>query len=443
MELAYLINSRSDNYLQNNLNFSRGLGIDVDTVSSSIVNDYVPLFSAFHGDFKSYRGQRYNSYSLPARNCHHGPNNSSANFRNALSFYISPFIYKKGDARFFVCKGCIWVIVDNLPVILYVLTIKSDYLFGDTELEFDSLDYSKLKMVVNREFENPIYRLMFNFVKKEVFTPLGSAGIDLIYTSNIKNWGFNEVLEPLTFPTLAQRREYLNNLTNEVIDGITGRERPTEITAPIPDNPRIEEPHAGSIPDFPAELRGESVFNRQQEVRGQGIHDQIERYLAEPRSESMFPDIEARMQELQEATGLPRESFDERGIFGEPIPELIQRSVPGDASNPDRVEYSEDGGVTWRFREPILDRIRSEVEQRRQFDQFTSREPEVDSGGVSEATEQQPVVYTNTAGTRLSDEILTNIFYEPRGYTEVGGNTGTGVEVRSDPGSRIIDIPNW
>lgn len=245
-------------------------------VSDSLMNEYVPFFSAFHADFKRVGGVRYSIYQTPPSHVGYGTTNKIANFKRALEGYAGPLTYLKGEHRYEVIKNCIFTREGGQrDKMLYCLAIKTDYLLGtpgsDARPDFNNLDYTKLIILLDRNFtEAPDRRLMYNFLKREVIQPLLDLGIDMVITNSVNRWCFKDSASPVNFNTMSEMREFLNNLSNNIIDGITGRERPAEIAQPVSEPETTE---ADALRIFDELLRGGDEGD---DTRGEAVLGELE-----------------------------------------------------------------------------------------------------------------------------------------------------------------------
>lgn len=188
--------------------------------SDSLCTEYVPFYSMFFSKFLRMGDLRYMLYFLPMDNS--GSTNKTIYFETAIRNYLKPILYLKGGIEYKVAKNLIWITdaTTGKNTILYALIVKKDYVYNMTT----PIDYSQFLVLVNDTFVNdPQYRLMYNFVRREVISKLTTdAGMDIVQTSHVDRWCFKNSSLPLQFNTIVERTEYLKNVTKEVIDGITG-----------------------------------------------------------------------------------------------------------------------------------------------------------------------------------------------------------------------------
>jgi len=185
--------------------------------SSSIENDYIPIHGIPLADFKQQADYRFCIYNFPKPRL--GSSNKLNHFRAFIATGGLSFGYNKGDYTYYTSKQNVFIYVSGQPLFLYTLCYKKSYLFGGN-LRNGDLDPKGLVAIINRQLELPEHKTFYNILKKYVLNILWQQGVDTIITDNINQWCWNPIQLQNKFPTLAARREYLDGLTNDVINGI-------------------------------------------------------------------------------------------------------------------------------------------------------------------------------------------------------------------------------
>lgn len=184
--------------------------------ASSLDNEYIPFFNLFQGHYKKVGEVRYLEYFLPKIHpSYFNAYNRIAMFKEAITNRINYVHYLKSDCRYAVAKQFIASVNNYNLTPIYLLAVKKEYVY---EIDFRLLDFSQFAMFVSTDFmADPVRRLMYNMVRKEIIDPLLNVGIDLICTTDIKKWCYKAPSIIPNFNTISEMQAYFNQTTQEVI----------------------------------------------------------------------------------------------------------------------------------------------------------------------------------------------------------------------------------
>lgn len=103
---------------------------------------------------------------------------------------------------------------NETPKILLVLAIKKKYVW---DFDINNPSYNKMCLLIDPEFKNnPIYTTFFKKLEKEYINVCMDAGIEILYTNNIKEYCFNTPAIP-NFSTMEDINRFTSSL-NEIVE---------------------------------------------------------------------------------------------------------------------------------------------------------------------------------------------------------------------------------
>jgi hypothetical protein len=155
-------------------------------------------------------------YSIPAGVNDVKPFKQYSHLYNALESATFPSIFQTSSmsSPIYVMKGLLYSLVNDTPVIHFMIGVKSDYIFN---IDFENLDYSKFVLFLSYDFTNGrVFDNIYKKLYKDKLINLQNIGIDTIVTKDINKWCFKSTLPELKFDTIDQREEYLKQF-NETI----------------------------------------------------------------------------------------------------------------------------------------------------------------------------------------------------------------------------------
>jgi len=104
--------------------------------------------------------------------------------------------------------------VNNIPIIHFLLTIESNYIFT---MNPNELDKKRIVLFLSRDFATgKSFGNIYRKINKDIIIPLQESGVDVIVTSDVKRWCYKNNLTLPKFKTINSRNEYLNKLSKQI-----------------------------------------------------------------------------------------------------------------------------------------------------------------------------------------------------------------------------------
>lgn len=188
--------------------------------SDSAANEYVPFIAGFDGSPVTRGNKRvlmYNEYKIRPRHWT-GKQSLIECFRTYMIMaYYQPRRLRSSpnyNSVFFIKKGILYCSEDSTLANVYplmILGIHGKYLF---QLDRNNIDYQKFTLFMKDDFHtNPFYKPVYNVFKPYILE-CQAAGMNIVYTKDIRSWLYKASFEYPQFETPAQMKEYLKNLNN-------------------------------------------------------------------------------------------------------------------------------------------------------------------------------------------------------------------------------------
>jgi hypothetical protein len=199
--------------------------IELQPYCSSSNNEFIPLYALKNGIYFS-DNQRQEVMYYPFKPYSHDIPTLNTKKPTALLTYFKeggPYTIMTNNVVYNVNKHLLFIVNDLEATLLCYSVLPKKYFFEVAKMVSiysdyhvnTQFDYSKLIFVLNSQLNNSehsgVKRRIINYLKKEY------SECDIIYTSNVENWGFNNKINNPTFTNVTERINYLNSLKTSLL----------------------------------------------------------------------------------------------------------------------------------------------------------------------------------------------------------------------------------
>lgn len=188
-------------------------------LSSTLDSYYIPLYALFTGKHKKIGDFKFTTYLLPPPSL-----SIKTTTTNYLVIYfnssLKPLQYTRANVTYYIMKHLVYTVENGKVTILFSTIVENEYWREITD--FNNINKDRFKLLLNREFFLPKYKSFYTFFVRYILNPMFSLGIDTITTDDITKYCFKVITNPPHFATIAQMRDYFNNLTLEAINEFIG-----------------------------------------------------------------------------------------------------------------------------------------------------------------------------------------------------------------------------
>lgn len=179
-------------------------------------NEYIPVFAFKNGVFVSNNVKQEVIYSpfIPTTSRY---NASKTEHSNLLSNIVNGDIthYSIDEVQYITSKFLLFTFDNNFEIkILFYAVVKREDFFNVCRecvtTNYPSLSFSKVIFVLTPDFDSSEHSILkrktVNFLKKHY------ASNDIVITSDIKRWGFDNSIDNPNFTNVLDRVNYMNSL---------------------------------------------------------------------------------------------------------------------------------------------------------------------------------------------------------------------------------------
>lgn len=204
MSNLVIINPRINRHYNEHLYRTRVIG-------TSDCNGFIPLYSLFAHELMVFGDTRVLEYKLPSEPPFHLYERQYDRLNRDLRTSDIPkrYKFKLSGTEHFICMNRGLLYKDE--EILLCLGIKTDYVMSTPIEEIrDNIDTTKLTLFISKEFEdNPTYKNIRRKMDSMYIADVKNQGIDIVFTSRIKNWLFNNNFKQPKFKNVMQLMQHL------------------------------------------------------------------------------------------------------------------------------------------------------------------------------------------------------------------------------------------
>lgn len=182
-------------------------------IGSSDCNEYIPFYSLFAHEYITFKDTDIGilEYSLPIIVNRSNYMRTYNDLIQALKYIGTPYLYLfksvGNDYEIGVFRGSLFL-GDEL---FMCLAINTEYVLNTPrDVVTTTPDYSKFTLFINNSFvERAEYKNVNKKLDSLYIQPLKDLGIDVVYTSRIKEWVFKNNFNPPKFKSVKEMTKHL------------------------------------------------------------------------------------------------------------------------------------------------------------------------------------------------------------------------------------------